>query len=54
MSTLPYQNETKTAELKLHVAYHLQFLTLIDGTVSHVLYGYCYIMLFTEEERPYL
>ena len=50
MSTLPYQNETKMAELWGTQATHgipLTILMLIDGTVSHVLYGYC-DMLFNE------
>ena len=57
MTTLLYQNKTKKAELgepKLRMACHLQVLTFINGTVSHVLYGYCDIMLFTEGEGPHL
>ena len=57
MSTLPYRNEIKMAEVrepKLHMACHLLFLMFIDGTVSHVLYGYYDIMLFTKGEGPHL
>ena len=47
MSTLLYQNETKTTELGgTHAMHGISLVTLTDVTKSCVLCGTCEIMLF--------
>ena len=57
MSTLPYQNETKMADLMepiLHVASCYKILTFIGGTVGHVFCDCSDITLLIKGEGPHL